>query len=347
MQVGDCQVALAGGISIGQLARGGYLYQPGMIFSPDGHCRPFDAQASGTIEGQGVGIVVLKPLAQALADGDAVYAVVKGSAVNNDGRDKMGFTAPSESRQQAVIAKALADADVTPADISYVEAHGTGTPLGDPIEIAGLKAAFAGQQAEHACAIGSVKSNTGHLDVAAGIAGLIKTALCLQHRTLVPTLHMQRENPALKLAEGPFYVNVETRDWESASGLRTAGVSAFGIGGTNAHVILQQAPNTPTTAPRSAQRNMLCVSAADDAALERMSEALADHLAMHPEHSIEAVGYALMARRHRYACQRWVSGDSREAVVAQLREKGETMARPAFEAQVAFMFPGGAHNSSA
>lgn len=159
--MGDCQVALAGGISIGQLARGGYLYQPGMIFSPDGHCRPFDAQASGTIEGQGVGIVVLKPLAQALADGDAVYAVVKGSAVNNDGRDKMGFTAPSESRQQAVIAKALADADVTPADISYVEAHGTGTPLGDPIEIAGLKAAFAGQQAEHACAIGSVKSNPG------------------------------------------------------------------------------------------------------------------------------------------------------------------------------------------
>ncbi|CAI1711099.1 Linear gramicidin synthase subunit D [Serratia marcescens] len=340
LQAGDCQVALAGGISIGQLARGGYLYQPGMIFSPDGHCRPFDAQAAGTIEGQGVGIVVLKPLAQALADGDAVYAVVKGSAVNNDGRDKMGFTAPSESRQQAVIAKALADADVTPADISYVEAHGTGTPLGDPIEIAGLKAAFAGQQAEHACAIGSVKSNLGHLDVAAGIAGLIKTALCLQHRTLVPTLHMQRENPALKLAEGPFYVNVETRNWESATGLRTAGVSAFGIGGTNAHVILQQAPNTPTTAPRSAQRNMLCVSAADDAALERMSEALADHLATHPEHSMEAVGYALMAQRHRYACQRWVSGDSREAVVARLREKGETMARPAFEAQVAFMFPG-------
>lgn len=340
LQAGDCQVALAGGISIGQLARGGYLYQPGMIFSPDGHCRPFDAQAAGTIEGQGVGIVVLKPLAQALADGDAVYAVVKGSAVNNDGRDKMGFTAPSESRQQAVIAKALADADVTPADISYVEAHGTGTPLGDPIEIAGLKAAFAGQQAEHACAIGSVKSNLGHLDVAAGIAGLIKTALCLQHRTLVPTLHMQRENPALKLAEGPFYVNVETRNWESATGLRTAGVSAFGIGGTNAHVILQQAPNTPTTAPQSAQRNMLCVSAADDAALERMSEALADHLATHPEHSMEAVGYALMAQRHRYACQRWVSGDSREAVVARLREKGETMARPAFEAQVAFMFPG-------
>lgn len=340
LQAGDCQVALAGGISIGQLARSGYIYHPGMIFSPDGHCRPFDAQASGTIEGQGVGIVVLKPLAQAQAEGDVIYAVIKGSAVNNDGREKMGFTAPSERQQQAVISQAQANAGVMPADISYIEAHGTGTPLGDPIEIAGLKAAFAGQSTKQTCAIGSVKSNLGHLDVAAGIAGLIKTTLCLKHRTLVPTLHMQRENPVLKMSEGPFYVNIETCEWKSDTGLRTAGVSAFGIGGTNAHVIVQQAPSRSTADAVPAKRNILCVSAANEAALKRMSDALADHLETHPDHLVDAVGYTLMAQRHRYAYQRLVSGDSREDIIKQLRKQGDIVLRPEIGAQVAFMFPG-------
>src|SRR5205823_3481878 len=207
--------------------------------------RTFDANAAGTVSGDGVGIVVLKRLSDALADGDCIRAVIKGCAINNDGALKIGYTAPSVDGQAEVIAMAQANAGVEPDTISCIEAHGTATPLGDPIEIAGLTRAFrAGTAAKGFCAIGSVKSNIGHLDAAAGVAGLIKTVLALQHKQLPPSLHFQRSNPKIDFANSPFFVNDQLRDWSTDRAPRRAGVSSFGIGGTNAHVVLEEAPAT-------------------------------------------------------------------------------------------------------
>ncbi|WP_165482873.1 condensation domain-containing protein, partial [Legionella gratiana] len=243
LNAGDCDIALAGGVSIGQLEKQGYLYQPGLIFSPDGKCRAFDAQAQGTFEGQGVGLVVLKPLSNALADEDFIYAVIKASAINNDGHQKIGFTAPSPQKQAQVIALAQQRAACPPDTISYIEAHGTGTALGDPIEMEGLTQVFNDSGlAPGSCALGSVKTNIGHLDVAAGIAGLIKTILCLYHKQLVPTLHYQSSNNKINFAGTPFYVNTVLKPWTRDDVPRRAGISSFGIGGTNAHLILEEAP---------------------------------------------------------------------------------------------------------
>ncbi|WP_207385403.1 non-ribosomal peptide synthetase [Legionella cincinnatiensis] len=244
LNAGDCDIALAGGVSIGQLEKQGYLYQPGLIFSPDAKCRAFDAQAQGTFEGQGVGLVVLKPLSNALADEDFIYAVIKASAINNDGHQKIGFTAPSPQKQAEVITLAQQRAACSPDTISYIEAHGTGTALGDPIEMEGLTQVFKDSGlASGACALGSVKTNIGHLDVAAGIAGLIKTTLCLYHKQLVPTLHYQSANSKINFAASPFYVNTVLKPWTQGNCPRRAGVSSFGIGGTNAHLILEEAPS--------------------------------------------------------------------------------------------------------
>ncbi|WP_133134280.1 non-ribosomal peptide synthetase, partial [Legionella santicrucis] len=244
LNAGDCDIALAGGVSIGQLEKQGYLYQPGLIFSPDAKCRAFDAQAQGTFEGQGVGLVVLKPLSKALADEDFIYAVIKASAINNDGHQKIGFTAPSPQKQAEVIRLAQQRAACSPDTISYIEAHGTGTALGDPIEMEGLTQVFNDSGlASGACALGSVKTNIGHLDVAAGIAGLIKTILCLYHKQLVPTLHYQSANSKINFAASPFYVNTVLKPWTQGNYPRRAGISSFGIGGTNAHLILEEAPS--------------------------------------------------------------------------------------------------------
>ncbi|HEX8708755.1 MAG TPA: polyketide synthase, partial [Pyrinomonadaceae bacterium] len=240
---GECDMALAGGVSITVPQKMGYFYQADGIVSPDGHCRTFDAEASGTIAGNGVGIVVLKRLADAIADGDTIHAVIKGSAINNDGSDKVGYTAPSVSGQAAVILEAQAIAGVDPETISYIEAHGTATPIGDPIEIAALEQAFRTQTDKRSfCAIGSVKSNVGHLDAAAGVTGLIKTILSLRHRQLPPSLHFHEPNPKIDFASSPFFVNDRLRSWQSNGTPRRAGVSSFGIGGTNAHVIVEEAP---------------------------------------------------------------------------------------------------------
>ncbi|WP_220387593.1 non-ribosomal peptide synthetase [Legionella sainthelensi] len=243
LNAGDCDMALAGGVSIGQLEKQGYLYQPGLIFSPDAKCRAFDAQAQGTFEGQGVGLVVLKPLSKALVDEDFIYAVIKASAINNDGHQKIGFTAPSPQKQAEVIRLAQQRAACPPDTISYIEAHGTGTALGDPIEMEGLAQVFKDSgMALDSCALGSVKTNIGHLDVAAGIAGLIKTILCLYHKQLVPTLHYQSGNSKINFAASPFYVNTVLKPWTQGDFPRRAGISSFGIGGTNAHLILEEAP---------------------------------------------------------------------------------------------------------
>jgi amino acid adenylation domain-containing protein len=245
LAAGDCDMALAGGVSI-RVPQAGYLHEPGGIGSPDGHCRAFDERAAGTVFASGAGLVVLKPLAQARADGDTVHAVVRGSAINNDGGRKIGYTAPSAEGQARVIAAALSAAGVRPGTIGYVEAHGTGTALGDPIEVSALREVWgrggASPPRAASCALGSVKSNLGHLDTAAGICGLIKTVEALSHRELPPSLHCETPNPRLELEGSPFYVNTRLQPWATDGGPRRAAVSSFGIGGTNAHVVLEEAP---------------------------------------------------------------------------------------------------------
>ncbi len=236
-------MALAGGVSISLPQRRGYLAQDGAMGSAGGRCRTFDAKADGTVFGSGAGVVLLKRLEDALADGDHVYAVIRGSAVNNDGAGKMGFTAPSANGQAQAIAAALADADVDARTIGYVECHGTATPLGDPIEVAGLVKAFRASTDDVGfCAVGSVKPNVGHLDAASGAAGLIKTVLALGEAKLPPTLFFETPNPHIPFDGSPFYVNAEWRDWPRSAWPRRAGVSSFGVGGTNAHVVLEEAP---------------------------------------------------------------------------------------------------------
>ncbi|MEM9149568.1 MAG: amino acid adenylation domain-containing protein, partial [Cyanobacteria bacterium P01_F01_bin.3] len=258
---GECDMAIAGGVSIVAPQKVGYLYEEGSITSPDGHCRAFDAEAQGTVFGNGAGAVVLKRLEQAIQDGDAIHAIIKGSAVNNDGAQRIGYSAPSVDGQKAVITEALARSGVRAEDISYVEAHGTGTALGDPIEIAALTQAFKAtqtfnnsaknnlEQAQQStlrqtsqCALGSVKTNIGHLAEAAGIAGLIKTVLALKHQKIPASLHFKQANPDINFAQTPFYVNAQLADWESNGSPRRAGVSSFGMGGTNCHIILEEAP---------------------------------------------------------------------------------------------------------
>ncbi|MGK5632218.1 type I polyketide synthase, partial [Streptomyces sp. URMC 123] len=241
-----CDMALAGGVSLNPTRRRGYRYVEDGPFSEDGRVRPFDAGATGMVAGDGLGAVLLKRLDDALADGDHIHAVVRGSAVNNDGRRKVGFAAPSVRGQAEVILTAQIMAGVEADSIGYVEAHGTGTPVGDPIEVAALTRAFgAGTGRTGYCALGSVKSNIGHTDAAAGIAGLIKAVLALEHRTIPPTLHFETPNPLLRLDESPFYVPTESRPWPAGPLPRRAGVSSLGIGGTNAHVVLEEAPQAP------------------------------------------------------------------------------------------------------
>ena len=241
----ECDMALAGGVAIQTPRRSSYRYEPGGIVSPDGYCRVFDAAAKGTVFGDGVGVVVLKRLVDALADGDRIFSLIKGTAVNNDGGDKAGYAAPSARGQRAVIAEALANAAVPADTIGYVEAHGTGTTLGDAIELRALREALeaAGARGVGSCAIGSVKANIGHADAASGIAGLFKTVLCLERRTLVPQIHYESPSPELGLESSPLYVNRTRRAWPSHGHRRRAGVSSFGVGGTNVHVVLEEPPH--------------------------------------------------------------------------------------------------------
>ncbi|WP_316812011.1 polyketide synthase [Pedobacter heparinus] len=235
----QCDVAIAGGASISSPVNSGHLYQEGAMLSRDGHCRTFDENATGTVFSDGAGVVLLKTLANALEDGDTIYGLIKGVGVNNDGNLKGSFTAPSTDGQAGAIAMAISDASVDPATISYVEAHGTATPLGDPIEIEGLKQAFGLQPQQAYCAVGSIKSNMGHMTAAAGVAGLIKTTLALYHRQLPPSINFHRANPNVAFEGSPFFVNDKLRAWET-DGPRRAGVSSFGVGGTNVHVVVEE-----------------------------------------------------------------------------------------------------------
>lgn len=295
-----CDMALTGGVGISLPLNVGYYYQEEGIASPDGHCRAFDANAQGTVFGSGGAVVVLRRLSEALEAGDSILAVIKGFAINNDGSGKVGYTAPSVDGQARVIALAQALAGVDADTISYIEAHGTGTPLGDPIEVAALTKAFQiTTNRTGFCALGSVKTNVGHLDTAAGVAGLVKTVLALQHRQLPPSLNFETPNPKIAFDSSPFYVNSELQEWHpSMDGIpRRAGISSFGIGGTNAHVIVEEAPSVDELAKAPAGPQLLLLSARSATVLESMSERLAENLRAHPEQPLTDVAYTLQAGR--------------------------------------------------
>ena len=301
---GESDMVLAGGVHVRIPQTAGYLYQEGLIRSPDGHCRAFDASAKGTSWGSGVGVVVLKRLADALSDGDCIRAVIRSSCINNDGAVKIGYTAPSVDGQAAVIAEAQVMAGVTGDEITYVEAHGTGTPLGDPIEVAALTKAFRRTTPEKGfCAIGSLKTNVGHLDAAAGVGGLIKVVLALENRMLPPSLNFKRPNPVIDFANSPFYVQQTLSEWQPANGQRVAGVSSFGIGGTNAHAVLEEAPFTEPSGP-SRPSQLLLLSARTTAALDKLTENLVEYLKNNPSSSLADVAYTLQRGRKAFQHRR-------------------------------------------
>ena len=339
---GECDMAIAGGVSV-RIPQVGYFYRPGGILAADGHCRAFDAQAGGSVMGSGLGVVVLKRIEDALADGDPIRAVILGSAVNNDGALRIGYTAPSAQGQEAAIAEALALARVEPDTVSYVEAHGSGTPLGDPIELTALARAFGDGVAPGSCAVGSVKTNIGHLDAAAGVAGLIKTVLALEHGEIPPSLHFSTPNPQIDLASSPFYVSSGLRPWNADGAPRRAGVSSFGMGGTNAHVVLEEAPE-PEPSEASRPWQLLVLSAATPAALDAATSNLAAHLEAHPGEPLADVAYTLRlgrkAMRHRRAVV--LSEGENAAEVLARREPGRLLegTEDRTDRSVAFLLPG-------
>ena len=367
----QCDTALAGAASITFPQKRGYLYQPGGMGSADGHCRSFDKNAQGTVFGSGAGVVLLKRYADALAAGDSIYAVIRGFAVNNDGASKIGFTAPSVDGQANVIAAAQAMAGISADSISYIEAHGTGTPLGDPIEVAALTEVFRASTARTGfCALGTAKTNVGHLDVASGVSGLIKTALSLHHRQIPAMLHFETPNPQLHLEDSPFYVNRELMDWQAGETPRRAGVSSFGVGGTNAHVVVEEAPpadESPSSrssvnahnrlapgdatvgarllAPAS-RRGGLCalqvlpISARSSEALSQMASRLSAHLASHPDANLADVGYTLQCGRRGFDYRTALVAGSVEEATRLFANPQSLPVRRTSESALHFLFPG-------
>ncbi|HYH19581.1 MAG TPA: SDR family NAD(P)-dependent oxidoreductase [Azospirillum sp.] len=339
----ECDMALAGGVSVHLPLVSGYRYEDGGILSPDGHCRPFDAAARGTVSSDGAGAVALKRLEDAVADGDVIHAVIRGSALNNDGSDKVGYTAPGVAGQVRVIAEALAMAGVEPGTLALLEAHAAGTRLGDPIEVAALAEVFGAGAGPASCALGSVKSNIGHVDAAAGVAGLIKAVLALRHRAIPPSLHYATPNPQMGLERTPFYVPTGLRPFTGPGPMR-AGVSSFGIGGTNAHVVLEEPPPAPPPARPPRPYELLVLSARSPAALDTAADRLADHLERHPGLPLADVAHTLRRGRRGFEHRRaLVAGNAAEAVEllrARDPQRTPTGAAPAERATVAFLFPG-------
>ncbi len=341
----ECDMALAGGVSVRVPQKVGHHYQEGSVFTPDGHCRAFDAKAGGTIFGSGVGIVVLKRLADAIADGDYIHAIIKGSAINNDGASKTDYTAPSVNSQSEAIVEAMANANIEADTISYIEAHGTGTYLGDPIEIAALTKAFRTYTDQKGfCAIGSVKTNIGHLDAAAGIAGLIKTVLALKHKQIPASLHFEEPNPEIDFANTPFYVNNTLSEWKSSSHPRRAGVTSLGMGGTNAHVVLEETPVIESSSSDSRPRQLLLLSAKTETALDTATTNLAEYLQQHPDVKLADVAYTLQMGRQTFNHRRFVVCQNRDDVLTIL-EKGDrkrvfTSYQEPINRDVVFMFSG-------
>ena len=340
----EADMAIAGGAWINLLHENGYYYQPGAILSPDGHCRAFDAKAEGTVVGSGVGVIVLKRLTDALTDGDTIHAVIKGSAINNDGSSKIGYTAPSIEGQAEVIMAAHAIAGVSADTISYIETHGTGTIIGDPIEVAALTQAFRESTSrQRFCGIGSVKTNVGHLDAAAGVAGLIKTVLSLEHRILPPSLNFKQPNPQINFSSSPFYVNTTSKAWPSSSTPRRAGVSSFGIGGTNVHMIVEEAPSA---SPSGLSRNwqILMISARSQEALEKAVIRLQGHMTTHSQQPLADTSYTLQIGRKHFSYRAIALCHDHADAVAVLKNRDSDrfmMQKVALGSRpVTFMFPG-------
>lgn len=342
---GECDLALAGGVTIRVPQKMGYLFEEGGPFSRDGHCRPYDAGASGTVSSDGVAVVVLRRADDALAAGDRIDALIRGSAINNDGRAKVGFTAPSAEGQRRVIEEALAVAGLSAREISFIEGHGTGTLLGDAIELEALSRVFrAAGAAPRRCVLGSVKSNIGHTDAAAGVTGLIKTVLALKHRTIPPTLHFAEPNEILRPADSPLTVNAEPLAWAEQGALRRAGVSAFGLGGTNAHVVLEEgfAPPPPRERRESPRPRTILLSARSEGSLERATTALAEHLGR-TEDGLDEIAFTTRSARPAFEHRRAVVARSHERAATALQERDplESCAGSAHESRsLAFLFPG-------
>ncbi|MBY0561315.1 type I polyketide synthase [Hyphomicrobium sp.] len=342
---GECDVALAGGSTI-YPEQTGYLYRPGEILSPDGHCRPFDADASGTVMASATGCVLLKRLSDAIRDGDCIRAVIRASAVNNDGSDKVGYLAPSVSGQARVISEALDLAGIDPSDVSYIEAHGTGTLIGDPIEVAALVEAFGPEVPKQSCAIGSLKSNIGHAGEASGICGLIKVICALEHRELPASLHYRKPNPQADLSNTPFFVNADLQPWNVRSGKRRiAGITSLGAGGTNAHLVLEEAPPRRATVGRENEPQLLVLSARSNKALDAASKNLADHLRGDQQQRLDDVAFTLMNGRESFECRRAFVANSAASAALLLDENdvrrvftGKAAREPH---STAFLFPGG------
>ncbi len=344
--LGECDMALAGGVTIELPHARGYIFQEGEILSPDGHCHAFDHRAQGTVFGSGAGVVVLRRLEDAIQDGDHIWAVIKGTAINNDGAAKAGYLAPSVDGQAKAIAEAQAVAGVSADTIDYVECHGTGTYLGDPIEVAALTQAFQATTSETGfCRIGSVKTNIGHTDTAAGVASLIKVSLALKHREIPPSLGYEQPNPSIDFEHSPFQVNHTLRPWVSHKGPRRAGVNSLGVGGTNAHAVLEEAPERGASDPSDWPFQLLVVSGRSRAAVEANAKALAAHLRAHPEQPLADVAYTLKQGRRAF--------EHRRVLVAATHEEAATLlegtdTRRVFthshlgeDPEVVFMFPGG------
>lgn len=345
---GECDYALAGGVEVELPYRAGHMWVEGNIYTRDGHIRPFDANASGTMFGSGVGVVALKRLGDALADGDHIYAVLRGSAVNNDGGNRAGFTAPGVEGQAQLIMEALAVAQVHPDTIGFVEAHATGTLVGDPIEVAGLTRAYraAGATGVGTCPIGSVKANIGHLGPASGIAGLIKVCLALQHKAIPPNINFSTPNPNLNLDQSPFYVVTELTPWPSHDTPRRAGVSSFGIGGTNAHIIVEEAPpprDLPKTRDTSSRRwQTIPVSGKTSSAAAAAARRLGAALTEAPEYQLSDVAYTAQVGRTPFGHRRAVVAESLEDAAKALTMVNSTrqLKGQATPRQLAMMFPG-------
>lgn len=331
LRSGDCEMAMAGGVSIRVPDAQGHLYTPGGQSSRDGHVHTFDAEATGTMFGDGATVVVLKRLADAVRDGDHVYGVIRGSAINNDGALKVGYTAPSVTGQARVVADAMRDAGVGAEDIGYIEAHGTATELGDPIEVAALTRAFGPTARRQSVPIGAVKTNVGHLNHAAGTAGLIKTALSLRDRVIPPTLHFTSPNPQIDFVNSPFFVNVETTDWTTDGRPRIAGLNSLGLGGTNVHVVVEEPPGRSVAAPGDATRvrraHVLPVSARTATAAEQATRRLAAHLEAHPDARLADVAYSLQVGRKTFEHRRVAVVTGLADAVTAMDEDGGASAR--------------------
>ncbi len=314
----DCDIALAGAVALNALQVKGYFYEEGTIVSPDGHCYPFDARAHGSVMSNAAAVVALKRLQDALDDGDHIYSVLRGSAINNDGNRRVNYTAPGVDGQAAVIAHAMSNAGVAPETISYIEANGTGTRLGDAIELAAMVKAFAHKtQKRKFCAIGSLKPNIGHVDRASGVAGLIKMALALSHRQLPPHINYAQPNPEIDLDQSPFYVNEQLLPWPQQQTPRRAGVSSFGLGGTNVHAILEEAPERERLSSHRTWQ-LLLLSAKTAWSVQQMCSNLATYLHTHPDQSLADIAYTLQVGRSAFSYRQFVVARTGEEASREL-----------------------------